>query len=483
MRSPFRQLAKDSAIYGTSTVVQRLLTFLLTPLYTNVLAPAALGDVAQLYSLMAVATAIATFGFEPAFMRYWVEHRPPGQVLWHSLVGVGALTLGLGGVGMLLAPAIGTLLALESADAAVLVRYAIGIVALDALAAIPFALLRMERRARTFALLRVLVVTLNVGLNVLFVALWHWGVEGVMLAGLASSFLGAVMVLPLALPHMSPGWNAGLVKALLRFGLPTVPAALAALVVQVADRPILGWLAGAQAVGIYTANYRLAIPMMLAVSVYETAWRPLYLQHANDPAVGGLIAQAMRYFLAVAVVLYAAVALFIGDVVAIPVGSGHLIGAEYWSGLGVVPIVLGGYAALGISTTMAASIHLAKRTELLSLANGAAAIANVLLNLALIPVLGYIGAAWATAGAYTIGTLVTALVAQRVLPIAYPWAALATAVGTVIALGALTSLLPPHGAIGAKLLVVVLAALVAWRIANRKPNTVEQQPTATASSQ
>ncbi|GIV55374.1 MAG: polysaccharide biosynthesis protein [Candidatus Kapaibacterium sp.] len=482
MRSPFRQLAKDSAIYGTSTVVQRLLTFLLTPLYTNVLAPAALGDVAQLYSLMAVATAIATLGFEPASMRYWVEHHPRGQVLWHSLVGVSVLTLGLGGLGMLLAPAVGTLLALESADAAVLVRYAIGIVALDALAAIPFALLRMERRARTFALLRVLVVTLNVGLNVLFVALWHWGVEGVMLAGLASSFLGAVMVLPLALPHVSPGWNAGLFRALLRFGLPMVPAALAALVVQVADRPILGWLAGAQAVGIYTANYRLAIPMMLAVSVYETAWRPLYLHHANDPAIGVMIAQAMRYFLAVAVVLYAAVALFIGDVVAIPIGSGHLIGAEYWSGLGVVPIVLGGYAALGISTTMAASIHLAKRTELLSLANGAAAVTNVLLNLALIPPLGYIGAAWATAGAYTIGTLVTARVAQRVLPIAYPWAALATALGTVIALGGLTSLLPTQGAISAKLLAVVLVALVAWRIAGRKPDSVEQQPTATASS-
>lgn len=471
MRNPFRQLAKDSAIYGTSTVVQRLLTFLLTPLYTNVLPPAALGDISQLYALTAVATALATLGFEPAFMRYWVEHRPRGAVLWHSIVGVCTVAVGLAAIGMLVAPSVGSLLALDSTHAAALVRYAIGIVALDALAAIPFALLRMERRARTFALLRVLVVTLNVGLNVLFVVLWHWGVEGVMLAGLASSFVGAAMVLPLAVPHLSTGWDVGLAKALLRFGLPTVPAALAALVVQVADRPIIGWLEGARAVGIYTANYRLALPMMLAVSVYETAWRPLYLQHANDPAVGKLIARAMRYFLAVAVVLYAAVALFIGDVVAIPIGSGHLIGMEYWSGLGVVPIVLGGYVALGISTTMAASIHLAKRTEFLSIAYGAAAIANLALNVLLIPLLGYLGAAWATAGAYFIGAGITAFLSQRALPVRYPWSALTGALVTIAALGTIARLLPTQGAIGGKLVLLASVTIGAWYLIGRKQKT------------
>lgn len=79
MRSPFRQLARDSAIYGLSTVVQRLLTFLLTPLYTNVLLPDQLGDVAQLYALMAFLTVMATLGVEQAFMRYWVEYRPRNQ--------------------------------------------------------------------------------------------------------------------------------------------------------------------------------------------------------------------------------------------------------------------------------------------------------------------------------------------------------------------------------------------------------------------
>ena len=467
MPSPFRQLAKDSAIYGASTVIQRLLTFLLTPLYTNVLPPAALGDVAQLYSLMAIVTALATFGFEPAFMRYWVEHRSKGEVLWHAFAGVCMAVVGLCGAGFVLAPLVGHVLALDSANATALVRYALLIVSFDALSAIPFAMLRMERRARTFAFLRVLVVTINVVLNVVLVAWFGWGVEGVMLAGLFSSVTGAAMVIPIAVPHFEIRWNRSLAIALLRFGLPTVPAALAALVVQVADRPILGWLAGASAVGIYTANYRLAIPMMLAVSIYETAWRPLYLNHAGDPAVANLIAQALRYFLAVSIVVYAAVALFVGDLVALPIGQGTIIGAQYWQGLGVVPIVLGGYAVLGISTTIAASIHLAKRTEMLFLANGAAAGANVLLNVAFIPMFGYFGAAWATTGAYIVGAIVIAVIAQRIQPVPYARGVLVGALAAIAALGVSTALLPRQGALEVKLALLVIAGILAKLVAGK----------------
>lgn len=446
MRSPFRQLARDSAIYGLSTVVQRLLTFLLTPLYTNVLLPDQLGDVAQLYALMAFLTVMATLGVEQAFMRYWVEYRPPESVLSHAVVATVLAALLICGGGIIVAPAIATVLALSSTDAQRLIQMACGVVFLDAMGAIPFAYLRMERRAVHFALLRIGGVALNVTLNVVLVAQWQWGVEGVMLAALGSSLFGAIAGAPMVLAKLRWRWDTALMRSMLRFSLPTVPASIAAMAVQVADRPILGWLAGPSAVGIYNANYRLAIPMMLAVSVFETAWRPLYLQHANDPNIGALLARAMRYFLAVATMIYALVTVLIGDIVAIPIGSGHLIGAEYWSGLGVVPIVMAGYIALGLSTTMAASIQISKRTFYLTLAHGGAAVTNVVLNFLLIPLLGYMGAAWATLGAYLIGALITALVAYRMIPVRYPWTIVLFAAMMCGILTAAQMVLPTQGA-------------------------------------
>lgn len=455
MSSPFRQLARDSLIYGLSTVVQRLLTFLLTPLYTNVLAPAQLGDVAQLYALMALASVVATFGFEQAFMRYWVEKRPPEAVLTHAMVGVVAIASAIAGIGIVAAPVLASVLSLAGTGAAGWVQMALFVVALDAVATIPFAMLRMERRAVLFAALRVAVVAVNVALNVLLVASWGWGVEGVMIAAVSSSLLGALAAVPIVLPRLRWQFDGALFGALLRFGAPTVPAALAAMVVQVADRPLLGWLAGSDAVGIYNANYRLAIPMMLAVSVFETAWRPLYLQHADDPNIGALLARAMRYFLAVAVALFSVATLLVGDIVAIPIGRGHLIGAEYWRGLGVVPIVMAGYIALGVTTAMVASIQIAKRTSLLPLVHGSAAIANIVLNLALIPLAGYLGAAWATLGAYVVGAIVAARLSRRVLAVSYPWGSIVVAAVMCAIVAIAASVLPQQGMLWAKTAIAV----------------------------
>jgi O-antigen/teichoic acid export membrane protein len=470
MPSPFRQLARDSAIYGISTVVQRLLTFLLTPLYTNVLAPAELGDVAQLYSLMALAMVLATVGFEPAFMRYWVESPSRKRVLTHAFGGVVASVALVCGGGALAAPAIARVLALSSASAAALVHMACAVVALDGLAAIPFALLRMQRRAAVFATLRVVAVVVNVALNVVFVVQWGWGVEGVMRAAVVSSLVAAVLAVPMVVRQLEWTFDAALLGSLVRFGVPTVPAALAAMVVQVADRPLLGWLAGPAAVGIYNANYRLAIPMMLAVSVFETAWRPLYLHHADDPKIGELLVRALRYFLAVAVVLFALVTLFIGDIVAVPIGTGHLIGSAYWEGLPIVPIVMAGYIALGITTAMAASLHVTKRTVLLPAVHGVAAVANVALNLVLIPQLGYVGAAWATVGAYAIGAVATTRAAVRVLPIRYPWRAVVIAACVCGAIDTSSLLLPLRGMLAVKGLAVLAAAGCAILIARQSPN-------------
>ncbi|MCX8050400.1 MAG: oligosaccharide flippase family protein [Chlorobi bacterium] len=457
MGNPFRQLARDSVVYGLSTVVQRLLTFLLTPLYTNVLTPAELGDVAQLYSLMALASVLATSGFEQAFMRYWVEDDKRRGVITHAVGGVATVAVLIAGIGAAAAPVIASSLVLSSTRGAALVRLAFAIVALDAVATIPLAMLRMERRAMLFASLRVLSVVVNVAFNILLVSLWQWGVDGVMIAGLVSSLVASLLATPLVLPHIGGSFDRTMLGILLRFGLPTVPASLAAMIVQVADRPILGWLAGGTSVGIYNANYRLAIPMMLAVSVFETAWRPLYLQHASDSDIGTLLARAMRYFIAGATALFTIVTLFIGDVVAIPIGSGHLIGAQYWSGLGVVPIVMAGYIALGLITTMVASILITKRTTLLPLIYGIAALTNVVLNVLLIPLLGYIGAAWATFGAYAVGAVATSFLSRRVLAVPYPWWSIVQAAGICIAVGIVNTLFPQQGMLWVKA-VAALAA-------------------------
>lgn len=482
MLRQIKRLGAETAVYGVGTVAGRFLNFLLVPFYTNVLLPAEYGVVAYLYSLIAFANVLYWYGMESAFFRFASGDgggggkeggaapapRPPGvsgaaapragaAVFSTPLIAMAATSLVLSGILFLVRDAAAEAIGLRPGDGA-LVGYTAGILFLDAVAVVPFAYLRLARMAKLFAWIKFLNVLANVLLNVVLLTRHGMGVEGIFLSGLLASALSVLLLVPVVAGEFRAAFDGRLLAAMLRFSLPTVPAGLALMALQVIDRPILKALTDDATVGIYQANYRLGIFMMIAVSIYEYAWRPFFFSHASDPDAKRLFARIMTYAALALTGLFIAFTLFVPEVARWEIAGRHFIHPRYWQGLGIVPVVMLGYLFLGISTNLSAGIYIEKKTKYLPAVNVTGAAVNIGLNYLLIPRLGITGAAWATLLAYAAMAGLMYAAARRVYPVQYEWARIAKLAG--VAGGVLfVSLFLPAGPSAASIASKVLLLL------------------------
>jgi O-antigen/teichoic acid export membrane protein len=213
-----------------------------------------------------------------------------------------------------------------------------GILFLDTLTIVPFASLRMSSHARQFATIKITGIVVNVIANIVMLFWFRMGVEGIFLSGVLSSAVTLLLLVPVIARTVVAEWPKGIFPVLLRFGLPSVPAGIAGMMLQVINRPILGALRGDAAVGIFQANYRLGIFMMLLVSMFDFAWRPFFLTHAQDADARPLFARVMTYFVLITTSVFLLLSFFLNDFIRWPVFAGHpLIAPRFWEGFEVVP--------------------------------------------------------------------------------------------------------------------------------------------------
>lgn len=431
MAPSLRRLASDTVVYGVSTILQRFLTFLLTPLYSNHLTPSELGEVTAVFSVIAFVNIAYSLGMEPAFMRFH-SNRNEGESSAAYANAVRTVVV-LGSVMTLLTfvcaeqVAASRFLAL-GAEGGILVRWACFIPLFDALVLIPFARLRMQQRPKRFAVLRLVSVVANVILNVVLLKWFSLGVHGVILAGVISSLVVVLLMSPDILQGLRTKAEVSVWRNMVRFGLPTVPASLSTILVQVADRPLLLMMAGSATVGLFQTNFRLALPMMMMVTVFEYAWKPFYLNHRDEDGASVLFARVLTLFTVACGCVFLLTALLMPSVVAIPVGGGTFINERYWQGLSVVPITLLAFYLNGVFTNLAAGFHIAKRTGIFPIAMGLAAAINVIGTLVLVQPFGLDGAAWAKVAAYGASVAVLVVKLPSVYEIHYKWSHVAIAV-------------------------------------------------------
>jgi O-antigen/teichoic acid export membrane protein len=447
MLAKLRALSSDTLIYGVSTVLGRFLTFLLTPLYTNHVSPAELGDTAYLYSLIAFVSVAYSCGFDSAFFKFFrtdsaesstseivISEEHNRNVFAHAFMAIaliaGAITFAL----VVFASKGASFLRLSVGElGATLVVYSALIALFDAVTLIPYAALRMERRSKRFAVTKFGIILVNVLANILLVIWLQMGIRGIFLAGLISAFAGVLALTPDFSRYLLRGsirLDTALLRELWQFGLPTVPAAFSAIMLQVVDRPILKLFVDSAAVGVYQANYRLGIPMMMMVTVFEYAWKPFYLRETSSlgkktiperRTTHTLLARVLTYFTVVCGGLFLVAGLLMEFVVRMPFVGGRFVNPAYWSGLGIIPIVLGAYYFNGMFANFAASAYIRKRTKYLPRITGGAALVNIMLNFALIPFYGIWGAAWATLGAYMVSAGGMYWLTRRIYPLRYEW--------------------------------------------------------------
>jgi len=474
MRAKIQLLASDAAVYGVTTLLTRSMSFLLTPLYTNALANRSeFGIYAYLYSLLAFVNVIYACGLDTAFLRFFSAKDPQKteqafSFSWWMIALIGILS---------------TIVILFSADGIAnwipdlaghgdLIRAIALIPLFDALTNVPYNLLRMQRKARQFAVLRIVNVAINLGLNLFLVGYLSMGLKGIVIAGIVSSFCAVIGIVPIIIKWLRVQYDIGLSKQMLAFGLPTMPSAFSGMMLQVADRPIMTALAGSDMTGLYQANYRLGIPMMMLVAVFEFAYKPFYLSHHEDDDAPQLFARIFTYFMIIACGVFLLISLFIQDIVQLSFRGISLIHISYWQGLGIIPIILGAYIWNGIATNMALGMHVSKKTGWLPIATGIAAIVNIILTVFLVPLFGIYGGAWATFFAYAVSAVILWKISVKLYPIPYEWSRL---FGTVCIAGlvfAIATLCDTKGFINLLLIASFPIALFASGILNAREKQI-----------
>ena len=440
------RLGKDAAIYGLSSIVGRFLNFLLVPFYTNYLLPSEYGVIANLYAYIAFVLIVYGYGMEQAYMRF-VSSLETGDRNEHfstPFLSLAVTSLFFSGLIHLFSASVAGWVGIDPAQEH-LIAYAAWILFFDTLMVVPYASLRMEQKAKTFAALRVLHILLSVALNIVLIVVVGMKVEGVLLANLIASSATFLILLKMTGRQLLPRFSAKLYRELLRFGLPYIPSGLAAIAMQVIDRPILKALTDDATVGIYQANYRLGVLMMLVVSMFDYAWRPFFLTHARDEGAKELFARVFTYFSVLMLFVFLVVSFFIEDLVRVQIGGGYFFSPAYWEGVAIVPWILLAYVFTGAYTNFVVGVNIEKKTQYLPLVTGAGALVNIGVNILLIPQYGIMGAAYATLAAYMVMAAGMYVVSQRFYRVNYEWGKivrLAIAAGAVYGASTIWSVEP-----------------------------------------
>ncbi len=427
MNSKLKRLTKETSVYGISMVLGRFLNFLLTPFYSNYLDKNELSFIIYIYSAIAFINIFYSFGMETAFFRFIKndnlekdEKSHQSIVFSNAYISILALSI----VNSIIIVAFSFYIPgfIKSYPASPTLIQLISLIpVLDALVLIPFAYLRITNNAVKFAILRFIAIFFNVILNIIFLMNLKFGVWGVIYAQLISSSVALTIFIPQIIKLLRININFGLLKQMFIFGLPTLPASFSAIILQVADRQIMEYISTPDVLANYGVNYRLAIPMMVFVSIFEYAWKPFYLNHYKDSDAKELFSKVLTYFSLVSMILIVSWSFSLEFIVQLPFLGGKFINPNYWSGLDIVPIVMFGYYFNGVFTNLNAGFLIEKQTLYLPIAVGLGAIINIILNLLLIPSIGIYGGAWATFISYLLTAVIIFIFSRKVYPINYQW--------------------------------------------------------------
>lgn len=441
--SQLKKLASQSAIYGISSILGKTINFLLIPLYTGYLDKEALGSFTMIYAFIAFLNVVFTFGMETSYFRFATGKGLEPKKVYHNtqtLVGLVSLTLG-------------ALLYLGSDQLACWLNYpgqghlfqwVAFILTIDAILAIPFAKLRLEEKALTFALIKLMNIFLNVGFNLFFIVIlfhvargdwfpaWQpialefyqpdWGVDYILLANVLANGL----ILPVLLYRSGPlKWM--LDKAILlpmwHYAVPLLFMGLAGVVNEVFSRGLFEFaipegfypgLSKRAAGGVFGANFKLAIFMSLIIQAFKYAAEPFFFQQAENKNNPRLFARVMHWFIIFCTTLMVAVSVNL-DLISKIIFQGE----GYELGLSMVPLLLMGYLFLGIYYNLSIWFKITDQTKYSFYITVIGAVVTVIIILTLVPVFGFIGAALSTFGSYFIMMVVCYVVGQRYYPIPY----------------------------------------------------------------
>ncbi|MBN2417440.1 polysaccharide biosynthesis protein [bacterium] len=423
MLDSIKRLTKHSFIYGLGHIFTRSIGFLLLPIHTNYLDTDIMGVAALLFSSLALANVLFGYGMDTAFLRYFIlEESRNGKQKIFSTAFLMVLSTGvLFSLVIFLFPADISRMIFRTPAYPHLIRLAAGILLADALALLPFLVLRGEEKSIQFGALKFVNVLANLLMNIWLVAGKKWGLTGVFTANFVASFVSLLTVLPVIAAWLRPRFSAKTLKDLLRFGLPYIPSMLSVLIMDQISRFFLDRMMGKDATGIFSASYKLGMFMALVVAAFRFAWHPFFLSTSKQKDARKVFARILTYFILVTGGFYIIISFFINEIVTLKLFGFTIIGAEYTPGIPIVPVVMLAYICYGVYVNFIVGIYLKKKTASLPIVTGIGAAVSLAGNYFLIPSFGIMGAAWSAFLAYAAMAASLYLYSRRLYPVPYEW--------------------------------------------------------------
>jgi O-antigen/teichoic acid export membrane protein len=432
--NPLKKLASQTAIYGLSSIVGRLLNYLLVPLYTRVFTPEQYGVVTEMYAYVSFLIIILTYGMETAFFRYTQNESDKEKVYSTTLISILSSSIFFIIIINIFAESIAKLIGYENKSNYII--WFAWIIGLDAISAIPFAKLREQKKAKKFAAYRLLNIFVNIFFNLFFILFLpkayansnslfhqlalsiynpHMGEGYVFVSNLISSIFTLLLFLP---SFIKINWTFDklLWKKMIRYALPLLIAGLAGMTNETMDRILIKYLLPTDIsmiqLGIYGACYKVSILMTIFTQAFRFAAEPFFFAQEKESGSGKLYADVMKYFTIVGMVIFLGIMLFI-DIVQ------QFVGEQYRVGIAVVPILLLANVFFGMFFNLSIWYKLSGETKYGAFLSIFGAILTIVLNIILIPKMGYMGAAWATFICYLSMLIASYLIGQKKYYIPY----------------------------------------------------------------
>ena len=409
---------KDTAIYGLSSIIGRFLNYLLVPLYTAQLTAASggYGIITNIYAYVALVLVLLTFGMETTYFRFTNKtHTDSETVYGTTLMSVGTVSLAFVVVVLLLLNPISELMGYGEHPEYVGVMAVT--VAIDAFLCIPFAHLRQQKKAMKFAALKLLNIVVSIALNLFY--FYFMDGKDVAYAFYINLVCTVMLAVCLITEYTGFRWklDTKLLRTMLSYSWPILVLGIAGILNQAADKMLFPYLykgADMQAqLGIYGACSKIAMIMAMITQAFRFAYEPIVFAGVKDKDQHEMYAQAMKYFIIFTLLAFLMVVGYL-DVLK------YIIGADYWVGLRVVPIVMAAEIMMGIYFNLSFWYKVIDKTIWGAIFSGIGVAVLLVVNVIFVPQYGYMACAWGGFAGYGVAMLISYVVGQKYYPIDYP---------------------------------------------------------------
>lgn len=442
-----KSLARDTAIYGVSSILGKFLNWMLVPMYTYVLAKSAdYGQVANLYAWSALLLVIMTYGMETGFFRFANKHKEnASKVYGNTLMSVGFTSLLFAAAAIGFSAPIASVLGYHGHPEYIAMLGSV--IAMDAVGSIPFAWIRFQNRPIKFAALKLVMILTNIFFNLFFLVIcpvidskmpglidWFYrpgyGVGYVLVANVIQTVVVTLALIP-EIRKADFSLDGSLLRQILRYSLPLMILGIAGIMNQTVDKIIFPYLIkdpqlAISELGIYSACFKISMVMMMFTQAFRYAYEPFIFAQHKDKNSKEAYADAMKFFIIFSWMIFLGMVFYM-DIIQ------YLIRADYRVGLKVIPIVLLSYIFQGVFFNLSLWYKLTDKTHYGAWISIIGTLITLGINIVFVPVFSYMASAWASFFCYLVMMAISYKLGQKHMPIRYDLKSIAFY--TILALG------------------------------------------------